>query len=120
MSSFSRSGVLRAALGGGFSAAAATLFVMGDARDGSLPFFLGWLAVHLLYGLASGSFWSLLIVLVCPPLLIAGLKPDGNETPLWLEAGFVEVFYGLPVAAMGIMAARVWRLRRRTLEDWPD
>lgn len=113
----SRSSVLRVAVGAAFAAAAATIFVLGDARDGSVPYFLLWLAVHVLYGIVSGSFWSLLIVLVCPPLLIAGFRPGGAETPLWLEAAFIEVFYGLPLAFMGVVTRRLWRLRHPGLEE---
>ena len=112
--------MLRVAGGAAFAAAAATIFVLGDARDGSLPYFLLWLAVHVLYGIVSGSFWSLLIVLVCPPLLIAGFRPDGYEMPPWLEAAFIEVFYGLPFAFMGIVARRLWRLRHPKLEEWSE
>lgn len=96
-----------------FAAAAAALFVAGDERGGSLPFFLGWLAVHVLFGVASGSFWSLLIVAVCPPLFVAASSGNGDETPLWLQSLFVEVFYGVPFTFVGVVARRIWQLRRR-------
>lgn len=93
-----------------FAASAAAIFVEGDERNGSMPLFLGWLAVHLLYGVASGSFWSLLIVLTCPPLFVAMFAADGYDTELWLESAFVEAFYGVPFAFMGILARRIWRI----------
>jgi hypothetical protein len=96
-----------------FAASAAALFVLGDERDGSLPFFLGWLAVHVFYGIASGSFWALLIVVTCPPLFVATSSGGSDDTPLWLQAAFVEAFYGVPFAFMGILARRIWQLRRR-------
>ncbi len=96
-----------------FAASAATLFVLGDERDGSLPFFLTWLAVHLLFGLASGSFWSLLIVVTCPPLFVATSSGGSGDTPLWLQAFFVGGFYGVPFAFVGVIARRIWRIRRR-------
>ena len=96
-----------------FAVAAAALFVLGDERDGSLPLFLAWLAIHVLYGLAAGSFWALLIVVTCPPLFVATTSGTGDDTPLWLQAAFVEIFYGVPFAFVGILARRIWRLRRR-------
>jgi hypothetical protein len=96
-----------------FAASAATLFVLGDERDGSLPFFLAWFAVHVLYGLVSGSFWALLIVVTCPPLFVATSSGDGGDTPLWLQAFFVEAFYGVPFAFVGVVGRRLWRMRRR-------
>ena len=96
-----------------FAASAAALFVLGDERDGSWPFFLAWLAVHVLYGLAAGSFWALLIVVTCPPLFAATSSGNGDDTPLWLQAAFVEAFYGVPFTFMGILARRIWQLRRR-------
>ena len=101
------------AIAAAFAVSAATLFVLGDERDGSLPFFLAWFAVHLLYGLVSGSFWALLIVVTCPPLFVATSSGDGGDTPLWLQAFFVEGFYGAPFAFVGIVARRLWRMRRR-------
>jgi type IV secretory pathway protease TraF len=100
-----------------FAASAAAIFVAGDERNGSTPFFLGWLAVHLLYGIVSGSFWALVIVLTCPPLFVAMFAEDGYDTSLWLESAFVEAFYGVPFAFMGILARRIWQLRRRELPD---
>jgi hypothetical protein len=101
------------AVAAAFAAAAAALFVLGDERDGSLPFFLAWFAIHLLYGLTSGSFWALLIVVTCPPLFVATSSGDGGDTPLWLQAFFVEGFYGVPFTFVGILARRIWQLRRR-------
>jgi len=99
-----------------FAASAAVLFVLGDERNGSLPFFLAWLAVHVLYGIVSGSFWALLIVVSCPPLFVA-TTGNGDDTPLWLQAAFVEAFYGVPFAFVGILARRIWQLRRRELPE---
>ena len=97
-----------------FAASAAALFVLGDERDGSLRFFLAWLAVHVLYGIVSGSFWALLIVVTCPPLFVATTSAANSDNmPLWLQAAFVEAFYGLPFAFVGILARRIWQLRRR-------
>jgi hypothetical protein len=100
------------AVAAAFAASAAALFVLGDDRDGSWPFFLGWLAVHLLYGIASGSFWALLIVVTCPPLFVATSSGNGDDTPLWLQSAFVEAFYGVPFAFMGVLVRRIWELRR--------
>jgi hypothetical protein len=100
------------AVAAAFSASAATLFVLGDERDGSLAFFLAWLAAHVLYGIVSGSFWALFIVVACPPLFVATTSGNGDETPLWLQAAFVEAFYGVPFAFMGIVGRRLWRARR--------
>jgi hypothetical protein len=94
------------AVAAAFAAAAAWLFVEGDARNGSLPFFLAWLGVHVLYGAANGSFWSLLIAVTCPPLFVAASSSD------WLEAAFVGAFYGVPLTFIGVVARRIWRLRR--------
>jgi len=95
-----------------FAGAAAALFVLGDERDGSLAFFVAWLAVHVVYGLAAGSFWALLVVLACPPLLVAVADTNGEDTPLWLQAASVELFYGIPFAFMGVVARRLWQARR--------
>jgi type IV secretory pathway protease TraF len=102
-----------------FAASAAAIFVAGDERNGSLPLFLGWLAVHVLYGIVSGSFWALVIVLTCPPLFVAMFAADGYDTELWLESALIEAFYGVPFAFMGILARRIWQLRRRELPDSP-
>ena len=104
-----------------FAASAAALFVEGDDRNGSLPFFLGWLIVHVLFGIVNGSFWALVIVVTCPPLFVAMFAPDGDDETLWLQSAFVEVFYGVPFAFMGIVGRRIWQLRRqaRELPDWP-
>jgi hypothetical protein len=110
----SRARAANVAVAGAFAASAAALFVVGDERNGSLPFFLAWLAVHVLYGIVSGSFWALLIVVACPPLFVATTSGNGNDTPLWLQAGFVEAFYGVPFAFMGIVGRRLWRARRLT------
>jgi len=101
------------AVAAAFAASAAALFVLGDERDGSLPFFLAWFAVHVLYGIVSGSFWALLIVVSCPPLFAAASSGSGDDTPLWLQSFFVEAFYGVPFAFVGILARRIWQLRRR-------
>jgi hypothetical protein len=101
------------AVAAAFAASAAALFVLGDERDGSLSFFLAWFAVHVLYGIVSGSFWALLIVVSCPPLFVAAGSGNGDDTPLWLQSFFVEAFYGVPFAFVGILARRIWQLRRR-------
>ena len=101
------------AVAAAFAAAAATLFVLGDERNGSLPFFLAWFAVHVLYGIVTGSFWALLIVVTCPPLFVATSSGNGDDTPLWLQAAAVEAFYGVPFTFMGILVRRIWQLRRR-------
>jgi hypothetical protein len=101
------------AVAAAFAASAAALFVLGDERDGALPFFLAWFAVHALYGTVSGSFWALLIVVSCPPLFVAASSGNGDNTPLWLQSFFVEAFYGVPFAFVGILARRIWQLRRR-------
>jgi hypothetical protein len=108
-----RARVTDVAVAAAFAASAAALFVLGDERGGSWPFFLAWLAVHVLYGLAAGSFWALLIVVTCPPLFAATSSGNGDDTPLWLQAAFVEAFYGVPFAFMGILGRRIWQLRRR-------
>jgi len=113
VSSHSRARAVAIAVAAAFAAAAATLFVLGDQRDGSLPFFLAWLAVHLSFGIVSGSFWALLIVVTCPPLFVATSGGNGDDTPLWLQSAFVEAFYGVPFAFMGVLARRIWQLRRR-------
>ena len=113
MSPRARARAADVAVAAAFAASAAALFVLGDERDGSWPFFLGWLAVHVLYGIASGSFWALLIVVTCPPLFAATSSGNGDDTPLWLQAAFVEIFYGVPFAFVGILARRIWHLRHR-------
>ena len=101
------------AVAAAFAASAAALFVAGEDRDGSWPFFLGWLAVHVLYGIVSGSFWALLIVVTCPPLFAATSSGNGEDTPLWLQSFYVEAFYGVPFAFMGVLLRRIWQLHRR-------
>lgn len=110
MSPSSRARAAEIVVAAAFAATAAWLFAAGDERDGSLPFFLGWLAVHMLYGAVNGSFWSLPIAATCPPLFVAASSSD------WLEAGFVGAFYGVPLTFIGVVAHRLWRLRRRARE----
>ena len=110
MSPSSRARAADIAVAAAFAAAAAWLFAAGDERNGSLPFFLGWLAVHMLYGAANGSFWSLPIAATCPPLFVAA---SSNS---WLEAAFVGAFYGVPLTFIGVVAHRLWRLRRGARE----
>ena len=112
MSPGARARATNVAVAAAFAAAAATLFVLGDERGGSLPFFLGWLAVHVLYGAVSGSFWALPIVIVCPPLFVAASPDGGDDTPLWLQAFFIELFYGAPFAFVGIVGRRLWQAWR--------
>ena len=95
-----------------FAGASALLFVLGDERDGSLPFFLAWLALHVLYGAGAGSFWALAVVLAGPPLLVAVTASSEDDTPLWLQAAAVELFYGVPFAFMGVVVRRLWQARR--------
>jgi len=104
--------LVQRAAGVGFAGASATLFVLGDERDGPLAFFVAWLTVHVLYGVAAGSFWALLIVLACPPLLVAVAGTNGDDTPLWIQNASVELFYGIPFAFMGVVARRLWQARR--------
>ena len=113
MTPWSRARATDVAVAAAFAASAAALFVLGDERDGSLPFFLAWFAVHVLYGIVSGSFWALLIVVACPPLFVAAGSGNGDDTPLWLQAAFVEAFYGVPFAFVGILARRIWQIRHR-------
>ena len=112
MTPWSRARATDVAVAAAFAASAAALFVLGDDRNGSLPFFLAWLAVHVLYGSIAGSFWALPIVVACPPLFVAASSGTGDDTPLWLQAAFVEAFYGVPFAFIGILARRLWQLRR--------
>lgn len=113
MSPRARARATDVAVAAAFAALAAALFVLGDERDGSLPFFLAWFAVHVLYGIVSGSFWALLIVVTCPPLFVATSSGGSDDTPLWLQAAFVETFYGVPFAFIGVLARRIWQLHRR-------
>ena len=117
MSPRARARAAEVAVAAVFAASAAAIFVAGDERNGSMPFFLGSLAVHVLYGIVSGSFWALVIVLTCPPLFVAMFAEDGYDTSLWLESAFVEAFYGVPFAFLGILARRIWQLRHRELPD---
>ena len=112
MSPRARALAAEVAVAAAFAASAAALFVLGDDRDGSWPFFVGWLAVHLLYGIASGSFSALLIVVACPPLFVATSSGNGDDTPLWLQSAYVEAFYGVPFAFVGVLARRLWDMRR--------
>ncbi len=118
MSPRARARAAEVAVSAVFAAAAAAIFVEGEERNGSLPLFLGWLAVHVLYGIVSGSFWALLIVVTCPPLFVAMFAADGSDTDLWLQSAFVEGFYGVPFAFMGILARRIWHLHHRP--ELPD
>lgn len=103
-----RSRVTEIAVAAAFATTAAALF----GEDRPWAFVAGWLAVHLLYGIVSGSFWALVVALVCPPLLVAGFEPDGHDTALWVQAAFVGAFYGVPLTFIGVVARRLWRLRR--------
>jgi hypothetical protein len=94
------------AVAAAFAGAAAWLFLEGDERGGSLPFFLAWVAVHVLYGAVRGSFWALPIAATCPPLFVVA----GSGS--WLEATFVELFYGIPFTFAGVVSHRLWRARR--------
>jgi hypothetical protein len=112
MSPSSRARAAEIAVAAAFAATAAALF----GEDRSWPFVVAWLGVHALYGVASGSFWALATALTCPPLFVAGLKPDGEDTALWVEALFVGAFYGVPLTFIGVVARRLWRLRRQSAE----
>jgi ABC-type transport system involved in multi-copper enzyme maturation permease subunit len=102
----------RLLVGAAVAAAAAALFVAGNDRDDSLAFFLAWLFLHVLYGCAVGSFWVLAVVLAAPPLLVALAGSNGDDTPLWLQAASVELFYGVPFAFLGVLGRRLWQARR--------
>jgi hypothetical protein len=102
-----RSRLTEIALAAAFSGSAAWLFAEGEARDGSLPFFLAWIVVHVLFGLASGSLTALPIAIACPPLFVAAGSAD------WLDALFVELFYGVAFVFTGVVLRRAWELRRR-------
>ena len=109
MSPGGRARVTEIAVAAAVAATAAALF----GEDRPWAFVAGWLAVHLLYGVVSGAFWALVVALTCPPLFVAGLKPDGDDGELWVAALFVGAFYGVPLTFMGVVARRIWRLRRR-------
>jgi hypothetical protein len=95
------------ALAAAFAGTAAWLFVEGEERGGSVPFFLAWVVVHVLFGFANGSLAALVIAVTCPPLLVAAGSAD------WADALFVELFYGLAFAFAGVVAHRARDLRRR-------
>jgi hypothetical protein len=107
-----RARVTEIAVAAAFAATAAALF----GEDRPWQYLLAWLAVHVLYGVVSGSFWALVVALTCPPLFVAGLKPDSDDGQLWVAAAFVAAFYGVPLTFMGVVARRLWRLRRRAAE----
>ncbi len=106
MSPTARARAADIAVAAGFAGAAAWLFLEGDERGGSLSFFLAWVAAHVLYGAASGSLWALPVAVTCPPLFVVA----GSGS--WLEATFVELFYGLPFTFAGVVGHRLWRARR--------
>jgi hypothetical protein len=101
-----RARLTEVALAALFSGAAAWLYLEGEERDGSLPFFLAWAAVHVLFGVAAGRVAALLIVVAGPPLFVAG---GGGS---WAEAMFVELFYGVVFTFAGIVGRRAWQIRR--------
>jgi hypothetical protein len=94
------------ALAAAFSFAAAWLFLEGEERDGSLPFFLAWAAVHVGYGVVAGRLAALPIAVAGPPLFVAG---GGGS---WVDAVFVEIFYGIVFVFAGVVARRAWRIHR--------
>ena len=97
-----------------FVAAAAAIFVVGDEWDsGPAALFLVWLGVHVAYGAVLATFWALPIALLVP-LVIAPLPWDGNDTELWVQAAFAELFYGVPFVFIGVIGVRLWRARRPT------
>ena len=119
MSPTARARAAEIAVAAAFAAAAAALF----GEDRPWQYLVAWLAVHVAYGLVSGSFWALVVALTCPPLFVAGLKPDeGGDTALWVQAVFVGAFYGVPLTFVGVVARRLWRLRRAAaaLRDEPE
>ena len=95
-----------------FVAAAAGIFVVGDEWD-SAPsgLFLVWLGVHVVYGALLASFWALPVALLVP-VAIAPLPWDGDDTALWAQAAFAELFYGIPFVFIGVVGRRLWRARR--------
>jgi hypothetical protein len=110
MSPEGRARVTEIALAAAFSAAAAWLYLEGDERGGSLPFFLAWAAVHVVFGAAAGSLAALVVAVACPPLFaVAG----GGS---WIEAAFVELFYGVAFVFAGVVARRVWHGRRAGMQ----
>ncbi|MBA3788598.1 MAG: hypothetical protein H0X21_07880 [Actinobacteria bacterium] len=106
------------AIGAAFLAVTVALFVVTDEWEAapSLAFFLAWIAAHFVYGTLSGSFWTLPVALFGPPLAVALTPYDGYDTPLWIQAGFAAVFYGIPLAFLGVVARRLWQLTRRPVE----
>jgi hypothetical protein len=94
------------ALAAAFAGTAAWLFMEGDERDGSLPFFLAWLVLHVLFGAVNGSLSALLITIVAPPLFVAAGSGE------WQDALFVELFYGVAFVFGGIVGRRAWEIRR--------
>ena len=96
-----------------FVAAAAGIFVVGDEWDGApAGLFLVWLAVHLAYGAVVATFWALPVALLVP-LVVAPLPWDGDDTELWIQVAFAEVFYGIPFVFIGVIGRRLWQARRR-------
>lgn len=94
-----------------FVAVASAVFIVGDEWDGAPGgLFVVWLAVHLAYGAALATFWTLPVALLVPAA-IAPLPWDGEDTALWVQAAFAEGFYGAPFVFIGVVARRLWQAR---------
>jgi hypothetical protein len=96
------------ALAAVFSGVAAWIYLAGEERDGAIAFFLAWAAVHVAFGLATGRIAALAIAVAGPPLFVA----SGGGS--WVEAVFVELFYGLAFTFTGLVARRAWQAWRPT------
>ena len=96
-----------------FVAAAAAIFVLGgewESAPGSL--FVAWLAVHFAYGALVPSFSALPTALLVPVVIAPTPWEGDDETALWVQAAFAEVFYGIPFVFIGVIARRLWQARR--------
>jgi hypothetical protein len=95
-----------------FVAVSAALFMIGSEwESGPDGLFLLWLGVHLAYGAVLAAFWTLPVALLVP-VVVAPLPWDGGETAYWVQALFVEAFYGVPFVFIGVIGRRLWQARR--------